>query len=99
MPRWLCLRKKANRSQLPGPKKFNPLESSRARGDIASSDDNACDANSAVLQSLRERLARRRHERDSDLADRLIRSGKECADRIKKPYRSLDPAEMLYHDQ
>ncbi len=52
----------------------------------------------AVTQALRERLDRVRGERGGTLADRLMAIGKDCAPRLKEPFRSADHGELLYDD-
>jgi len=53
----------------------------------------------AVTEAVRERLDRIRRERDVRLADRLLTIGKDCAARLKEPYRSADHGDMLYDDR
>jgi antitoxin VapB len=53
----------------------------------------------AVTQAVRERLDRLRRERDGRLADRLLRIGKDCAARLKEPFRSADHGDLLYDDR
>jgi antitoxin VapB len=50
----------------------------------------------AVTQAVRERLDRLHRERDGRLADRLLRIGKDCAARLKEPFRSADHGDLLY---
>ena len=50
----------------------------------------------AVTKALRERLARFHAERDVDMAERLLAIGRDCATHLKKPFRTIDHAEMLY---
>ena len=52
----------------------------------------------AVTEALRQRLERVRRERDESLADRLLAIGKDCAPRLKEPYRSTDHGELLYDE-
>ena len=49
----------------------------------------------AITQSVRERLARIRKEKAS-LSRRLMAIGKDCAQHLKEPFRSIDHAELLY---
>jgi antitoxin VapB len=49
----------------------------------------------AVTQAVRERLDRVRHQKAS-LADRLLSIGKDCAARLKEPYRSIEHGDLLY---
>jgi antitoxin VapB len=43
-----------------------------------------------------ERLERIRRERAVGLADRLLAIGKDCAARLKEPFRSADHGDLLY---
>jgi antitoxin VapB len=52
----------------------------------------------AVTQAVRERIARILRERDGRLADRLLMIGKDCAARLKEPFRSADHGDLL-HDE
>ena len=51
-----------------------------------------------VTEALRERLERVRRERNESLADRLLAIGKDCAPRLKEPFRSTDHGELLYDE-
>jgi len=53
----------------------------------------------AVTQAVRERLDRLRRERGRPLADRLLLIGKDCAARLKEPFRSADHGDLLYDDR
>jgi antitoxin VapB len=53
----------------------------------------------AVTEAVRERLARLRRERGGGLADRLLTIGRDCAARLKEPYRSVDHADLLYDER
>jgi antitoxin VapB len=53
----------------------------------------------AVTTAVRERLDRVRREQGASLADRLVEIGKDCAKRLKEPYRSADHGELLYDDR
>jgi antitoxin VapB len=53
----------------------------------------------AVTQAVRERLDRLRRERGDRLADRLLLIGKDCAARLKEPFRSADHGDLLYDDR
>jgi antitoxin VapB len=53
----------------------------------------------AVTQAVRERLDRIRREAGSSLADRLMAIGKDCAARLKEPFRSADHADLLYDER
>ena len=50
----------------------------------------------AVTEAVRERLDRVRRERAVGLADRLLAIGKDCAARLKEPFRSADHGDLLY---
>jgi antitoxin VapB len=52
----------------------------------------------AVTEAVRERLARLRGERDIDRAERLLALGRDCAAHLKKPFRTVDHAELLYNE-
>jgi antitoxin VapB len=53
----------------------------------------------AVTIAVRERLERVRRERGKSLAEQLVAIGKDCAPRLKEPFRSSDHAELLYDDR
>ena len=53
----------------------------------------------AVTEAVRERLERVRRERGVDLAERLLAIGRDCATHLKKPYRTIDHADMLYDER
>lgn len=54
----------------------------------------------AITEAVRERFLRLTDARDrAGLADRLIAIGKNCAPRLKEPFRSADPGDLLYDDQ
>ncbi len=50
----------------------------------------------AVTTAVRERLERVRREQGQGLADRLLAIGKDCAARLKEPFRSVDHGYLLY---
>jgi antitoxin VapB len=50
----------------------------------------------AVIEAVRERLARVRRERQAPLAAHLLAIGKDCAVHLKQPSRSIDHADLLY---
>jgi antitoxin VapB len=52
----------------------------------------------AVTVAVRERLERVRRERGKSLADRLLAIGKDCAPRLKEPFRSVDHGDLLYDE-
>lgn len=49
----------------------------------------------AVTEAVRERLARVRND-DVLLSERLVAIGRDCAARLKEPFRSADHADLLY---
>ena len=53
----------------------------------------------AVTEAVRERLQRVRRERGVALSDRLLEIGKDCAARLKEPFRSMDPGDLLYDEK
>lgn len=53
----------------------------------------------AVTEAIRERLGRLREQEGAGLADRLLAIGKDCAVRLKEPFRSVDHGELLYDDR
>ena len=50
----------------------------------------------AVTTSLRERLMR--IEQPDSLADDLLQLGKDCASRLKEPWRTVDHGALLYDE-
>lgn len=52
----------------------------------------------AVTEAVRERLDRVRRERAVGLADRLLEIGKDCAARLKEPFRSANHGDLLYDE-
>jgi antitoxin VapB len=52
----------------------------------------------AVIEALRERLARVRRERGVSLSQQLLALGEDCAKRLQEPFRSLDHGELLYDE-
>jgi antitoxin VapB len=53
----------------------------------------------AVTEAVRERLDRLRRERGVDRAERLLLIGRDCATRLKEPFRTIDHKDMLYDDR
>ena len=53
----------------------------------------------AVTVALRERLARVRQQQGLSLADRLLAIGRDCAARLKEPFRSADHRDLLYDER
>ena len=52
----------------------------------------------AVTVALRERLERVRAANRGNLEQRLLAIGRDCARRLKEPYRSADHADLLYDE-
>lgn len=50
----------------------------------------------AVSEAIRERLERVRGNSGEDLAERILKIGRECAAHLKEPYKSMDIDELLY---
>jgi antitoxin VapB len=50
----------------------------------------------AVTEAVRERLQRVQGKRAAKLSDRLLEIGRDCAARLKEPYRSADHGDLLY---
>lgn len=50
----------------------------------------------AVTRAMRERLERVHRERNTALSDRLLAIGKDCAPRLKEPFRSAEHGDLLY---
>lgn len=53
----------------------------------------------AVTESVRERLKRVQTKQASRLSDRLLEIGRDCANRIKEPFRSADHGDLLYDEK
>ena len=53
----------------------------------------------AVTAAVRERLDRLRRDEAVGLADRLLAIGKDCAVRLKEPFRSADHGDLLYDER
>lgn len=53
----------------------------------------------AVTIAVRERLDRVLRDRRPGLAERLIAIGKNCAEHLKEPYRTVDHGELLYDER
>ena len=53
----------------------------------------------AVTEAVRERLDRIRRDQGVGLSDRLLRIGRDCAKRLREPYRSADHGELLYDER
>jgi antitoxin VapB len=53
----------------------------------------------AVSEVIRERLQRVQGESKGDLAERLLKIGRECAAHMKEPYKSMDHGDLLYDEK
>jgi len=53
----------------------------------------------AITEAVRERLDRIRRERGIDLAERLLLIGRDCAAHLKRPFRTINHADMLFDDR
>jgi len=53
----------------------------------------------AVTEAVRERLDRIRRESGGRLSERLLMIGKDCARRLKEPFRSADHGDLLYDER
>ncbi len=53
----------------------------------------------AVNKAVREELDRVRRKPKEDLAQRLLEIGKQCAARLKEPYKSIDVDDLLYDEK
>jgi antitoxin VapB len=53
----------------------------------------------AVTVAVRERLDRLRARKRGSLADRLMAIGKDCAPRLKEPFRTIDHGDLLYDER
>ena len=52
----------------------------------------------AVNQAVRERLERIRGNAQKSMAEPLMEIGKDCAARLKEPFKSMDIDELLYDE-
>jgi len=55
----------------------------------------------AVTEAVRERLKRveNKHNHAARLSDRLLEIGRDCASRLKEPFRSGDHGDLLYDEK
>jgi antitoxin VapB len=53
----------------------------------------------AITEAVRERLERVRSEHGAGLTDRLLKIGRECAEHLKEPFRSIDHGEFFYNEK
>jgi antitoxin VapB len=53
----------------------------------------------AVTESLRERLGRVQTKQSATLSERLLEIGRDCAPRLKEPFRSAEHGDLLYDEK
>ena len=53
----------------------------------------------AVTEAVRERLKRMQVKHSAKLSDRLLEIGRDCAPRLKEPFRSGDHGDLLYDEK
>lgn len=53
----------------------------------------------AVTEAVRERLDRVRREQGASLAEQLLAIGRDCAKRLKEPFRSADNGDLPYDER
>jgi antitoxin VapB len=53
----------------------------------------------AVTEAVRERLKRVQDKHAGKLSDRLLEIGRDCAVRLKEPFRSADHGDLLYDEK
>jgi antitoxin VapB len=53
----------------------------------------------AVTTALQERLDREHRRRGVSLVDRLLAIGRDCAEHLKEPHRSVDHGQLLYDER
>ena len=53
----------------------------------------------AVTEALRERLDRVQEKQSGALSARLLEIGRDCAPRLKEPFRSAEHGDLLYDER
>ena len=53
----------------------------------------------AVTVAVRERLARVRKHREAGMAERLMAIGADCAARLPREFREMNPDDLLYDEK
>ena len=53
----------------------------------------------AITEAVRERLDRVRREQGVDFVARLLLIGRDCAAHLRRPFRTIDHADMLFDDR
>jgi antitoxin VapB len=52
-----------------------------------------------VTEALRERLGRMQRKPSGALSEHLLEIGRDCAPRLKEPFRSADHGDLLYDEK
>ena len=52
-----------------------------------------------VTEALRERLGRVQKQQSGGLSGRLLEIGRDCATRLKEPFRSAEHGDLLYDEK
>ena len=53
----------------------------------------------AITESLRERLQRVRRSRRTGMAERLIKIGADCAARLPRKFKNMNPDDLLFDEK
>ncbi len=53
----------------------------------------------AVNEAIRERLERVQGKSKKDMTERILEIGRECAARLKEPYKSMSVNDLLYNEK
>ena len=53
----------------------------------------------AVTEALRERLSRVQDKQSGGLSERLLEIGRDCAPRLKEPFRLAEHGDLLYDEK
>jgi antitoxin VapB len=53
----------------------------------------------AVSEAVRERLEHVRGKSKKDMTERILEIGRECAARLKEPYKSMNVDDLLYDEK
>ena len=53
----------------------------------------------AVIEALREQLARMKKESEAEFVERILAIGRGCRKEWKEPYRSVDHGDLLYDER
>jgi antitoxin VapB len=52
----------------------------------------------AIVVALRERLERLKRESHGSRVQRILAIGRDCAEHLEEPYRSIDHGDLLYDE-